>query len=203
MSRSISYMRQMPRNNIRIVAPTPKPLPLRLITNFINLYKGDTSERNSAVLKLSEWLTANGSDISIVRVGKSTSGGLGVFARENVEKGKSLFKIAQKCVMSSEKLKLHAYGKLILAAAKQAELPVPSDELVLQICMAVGRKDPTFHFYPFLNALPTHAPDPVNWEESEKEWLMGSTAHFTIAETLASLKESADALTVAIVSYAQ
>eukprot|EP01134_Creolimax_fragrantissima_P004269 CFRG4269T1 len=157
-------------------------------------------DRDATVSKLISWLEENKSNLKNVRVSKSDSGELGVFAVNDIASNKPIFTVGQACVMSADKIKKLSYGKFMLAAAAHSALPPPTDETLLILSIAAGKSDESFFFHPYINSLPETAPDPANWTEQERALLSGSTIHISLNDIF---DEMADEFVEAIIAYAK
>ena len=120
--------------------------------------------QNSHHQNLLTWLTKAGTTglstlefRSSVKVG----GGIGTFTTIPILAGSSIAQIPQRCVLSATKAINSPFGQQCKAALQQDSRG--TDEFILLLWMAVGRKDSNHPFHCYLQSLPQNSSLPISW----------------------------------------
>ena len=125
------------------------------------------------IATLRSWLTSSGAvGLDGLTVGESTrsSGGLGLFRKATTApyaNGGAIAAIPQSCCPSTAKALETPVGKA--CAAVTGSSGALREEHVLFLDMAVGRRDTSHPFYPYLHSLPADKPNAPFWTAGSPE----------------------------------
>ena len=91
-------------------------------------------------------------------------GGIGLFTKVPLSVGSKVATIPQSCVLTTTKALKTQFGQAIQQAISKH--PQKSDEFILLMWMAIGRKDVSHPFHPYLASLPQEPVLPLSWPDS-------------------------------------
>ena len=155
-----------------IAASQMKPPAKRQKTTGASGPSGPSGPTADGIATLRSWLTSSGAvGLDGLTVGESTrsSGGLGLFrnaAAAPYANGGVIAAIPQSCCPSTAKALETPVGKACAATLGSGTL---SEELVLFLDMAVGRRDKSHPFHPYLHSLPADKPNAPFWTAGSPE----------------------------------
>ena len=113
---------------------------------------------------LLEWLQKQGTTgLSTLefRPSKKVGGGIGTFTTQDIQPGSSIARLPQTCVLTATKALRSTFGQACSAAIENDS--TGTDEFILLLWMAIGRKDSTHPFHPYLASLPQLPSLPISW----------------------------------------
>ena len=116
---------------------------------------------------LIQWLTENACENLHHYECKSSlevGGGIGLFTKVPLSVGSKVATIPQSCVLTTTKALKTPFGQAIQQAISKH--PQKSDEFILLMWMAKGRKDVSHPFHPYLASLPQEPVLPLSWPDS-------------------------------------
>lgn len=145
-----------------------------------------TSNIRSSLLS---WLESCGAEgLDRLRLAEDpSSGGIGAFARRNINKGEVIASIPQRCVLSTRAAENSDLGKAVRAAAVRfgpQSAMLCTDEVLLWICMAVGRVQNSHPWHAYLASLPEQSPDPACWPLQLRAELNGTPVGASVQAAL-------------------
>ena len=115
---------------------------------------------------LLSWLDSFGSTHPYLsfRPSLKVGGGIGVFTTQAIKPGGVIANIPQQCVLSATKALRSEFGQACSLAIQDD--PTGTDEFVMLLWMAIGRKDTTHSFHAYLQSLPQTPSLPISWPRS-------------------------------------
>ena len=123
----------------------------------------DVHPTSSNIDGVLQWLSDQGSKNTTLqfRSSKKYAGGMGVFTTTEIKPGKLIASIPQRCVLTATKALRSSFGQQCSAAIQ--DNPAGTDEFVLLLWMALGRKDTQHPFHAYLTSLPQTPSLPISW----------------------------------------
>ena len=141
---------------------------------------------------LLKWLIESGAEVSnAIHIAPSALGGLGAFCDISVKRRQSLFRVPSSCILTSKVACESPLGRAVIAAA--TDLLADDDTLrtdprwldgrvLLWIYIAIGRKDVSTRFGPYLASLPDDSPEPTCWSSALRKELAATPAGVALDE---------------------
>ena len=118
------------------------------------------------------WLADSGASMDALQLRSSAdgSGDDGVFLTRDIVQDERVASIPHSRVLSVDKARASPLGDALLATRLSC-----SNESLLCLYIALGRRDPSHAFHPYLAALPEVPGDPFHWPEALLEGELGGT----------------------------